>query len=270
MIRTALMMLCVFGMAVAYAQPPSFNFRRLGISEGLHDGTVRCVGQDTFGFIWIGTVGALNRFDGKKIEVFTYDMNDSTTPYSSQPRCMHSDRQGRFWIGYESGLAEYEFPTGTFRKVRTLEGRSFSSIVSINDSNLFLGSSSGLIRMNSRTDDTFFYFRSSLSRHEAGLMVINEVDRAFYQKRIAPVTLQKLLENAIKHNIIDPETPLCIRFYVEGDYLVAENNLQRKNYVETSNKKGLSSLERLYGYISDKPIIIEDNSHFFIVKIPLL
>lgn len=167
MIRTALMMLCVFGMAVAYAQPPSFNFRRLGISEGLHDGTVRCVGQDTFGFIWIGTVGALNRFDGKKIEVFTYDMNDSTTPYSSQPRCMHSDRQGRFWIGYESGLAEYEFPTGTFRKVRTLEGRSFSSIVSINDSTLFLGSSSGLIRMNSRTDDTFFYVRSSLLRHEA-------------------------------------------------------------------------------------------------------
>jgi len=150
-----------------FAQKPSFNFRKLGISEGLHDGTVRCMGQDKFGFIWIGTVGALNRFDSKKVEVFTYDMEDTTTPYSSQPRCMHSDRQGRFWIGYQTGLLEYMFETGSFRKVTTMGNLFLSAITTTNDSTMFLGASAGLIKLNTRTDDTLFYRRSPLQRHAA-------------------------------------------------------------------------------------------------------
>jgi ligand-binding sensor domain-containing protein len=149
------------------AQPSSFNFRKLGISEGLHDGTIRCVGQDTFGFIWIGSVGALNRFDGKKVEVFTYDLADSTTPYSSQPRCMHSDKQGRFWIGYETGLLEYVFQTGAFRKVATMQTWMIAALASINDSTLFVGAWNGLIRLNTRTDDTLYYTNSKLPRHAA-------------------------------------------------------------------------------------------------------
>lgn len=114
------------------------------------------------------------------------------------------------------------------------------------------------------------YLHLQKTRFGEGLEVINEVDKMHYQKRIAPVTLQKLIENAIKHNVIDTDSPLVIRLYVEDNHLVTINNLQRKNFVETSNKKGLDSLARLYSYISDKPIIIEDDSNFFIVKIPLL
>src|ERR1043165_6071599 len=157
---------CCIGIA-AFAQQSSFNFRKLGISEGLHDGTIRCVGQDTFGFIWIGTVAALNRFDGKKVEIFTYDLRDSTTPYSSQPRCMHSDKQGRFWIGYETGLLEYIFKTGTFRKVKTMQTWMLSALTALNDSTMFAGAWNGLIRLNTRTDDTFYYAHSTLPRHAA-------------------------------------------------------------------------------------------------------
>ncbi len=150
---------------VAVAQERSYNFRKLGINEGLHDGTVRCVAQDTFGFIWIGTVGALNRFDSKKVEVFTYDMDDTTSPYSSQPRSMHSDKQGRFWVGFETGLTEYMFSTGNFRRVRTLEGRAVYALLSINDSTLLLANNRGLIRFNTRTDDTFWYSHSASPAH---------------------------------------------------------------------------------------------------------
>lgn len=168
MVRSIFIALCLCCIGIlAHAQPSSFNFRKLGINDGLHDGTVKCVAQDTFGFIWIGTVGALNRFDSKKVEVFAYDMEDSTTPYSSQPRCMHSDKQGRFWVGYETGLQEYMFATGTFRKVKTMGTWFLSAITTIDDSTMFLGASGGLIRLNTRTDDTFLYVRSQLPRHAA-------------------------------------------------------------------------------------------------------
>lgn len=155
---------CYAGLT-GWAQPKSYNFRKLGINEGLHDGTVRCIAQDTLGFIWIGTVGALNRFDSKKVEVFTYDMDDTTSPYSSQPRSMHSDIQGRFWVGYETGLIEYVFATGNFRKVKTLENQSIYSLLSINDTTLLIACRRGLVKLNTATDDTFWYDNSKSARY---------------------------------------------------------------------------------------------------------
>jgi len=96
------------------------------------------------------------------------------------------------------------------------------------------------------------------------------VDEIFNHKKIVPVTLQNLVENSIKHNIVDGETPLKIDIYVEDDYLIVKNNLQRKKFVETSNKQGLDNLISLYHYLSEKPLIIDENEYFFTVKIPLI
>ena len=85
-----------------------------------------------------------------------------------------------------------------------------------------------------------------------------------------PVTIQNLLENAIKHNITDEENPLTIRIYVEDETLCVMNTLQKKNFVETSNKQGLTSLKSLYGYLSDCPIQITETDTHFVVKIPLI
>ncbi|MBX2904839.1 MAG: histidine kinase [Taibaiella sp.] len=174
-------LLCCLSLSLP-AQQSSYNFRKLGISDGLHDGAVKCIGQDAFGFIWIATVGALNRYDSRKVEVFTFDMNDSTTPYSSQPKCMLSDKQGRFWIGYETGLLEYKFATGTFRKVPALEKCYIHAIACTNDSTLYLGSPKGLIKLNTRTEDTVFYARSSNPKHAplAGAKVYDITYKAPY------------------------------------------------------------------------------------------
>ena len=89
-------------------------------------------------------------------------------------------------------------------------------------------------------------------------------------KKIAPVTLQNLVENAMKHNIIDADTPLIIDITSRHEYLIIKNNLQRKNMVETSNKQGLASLQSLYGYFSKRPVIIEEDEKRFIIQIPLI
>ena len=116
--------------------------------------------------------------------------------------------------------------------------------------------------------DTFI--RLQQMRFNRGLQVTIHVPEQYDYRRIAPVTLQNLIENAIKHNVIDEETPLRIEIYVEDDFLIVKNNLQRKKFVETSNKQGLDNLRSLYKYLSDKPVIIEEKDNCFIVKIPLI
>lgn len=108
------------------------------------------------------------------------------------------------------------------------------------------------------------------TRFSDGLLVDVHVDEELYTNKIVPVTLQNLIENAIKHNIIDEDTPLMISIYTEEDYIVVRNNLQKKSFVETSNKQGLQHMQSLYSYITLKPIIITDDGVCYYVKIPLI
>ncbi|MES2776951.1 MAG: histidine kinase [Bacteroidota bacterium] len=108
------------------------------------------------------------------------------------------------------------------------------------------------------------------ARFETALVVNVDVEEEQLYKKIAPVTLQNLVENAIKHNMLSKAKPLTIDFFIEQDYLVVRNNLQRKNFVETSNRTGLHSMRDLYRYLSQRPLIIEEDESFFVVKVPLL
>ena len=87
---------------------------------------------------------------------------------------------------------------------------------------------------------------------------------------LVPVTLQILIENAIKHNVVDLTKPLTISITSEDHYLVVANNIQTKRRVEESNKQGLENLRSLYQYFSDRPVLIEDDGIQFKVKVPLL
>jgi sensor histidine kinase YesM len=114
------------------------------------------------------------------------------------------------------------------------------------------------------------YIQLQKTRFAKGLEINLNIDEAHHYRKIAPVTLQNLVENAIKHNIADPDSPLVIDLFIENDYLVVRNNLQKKNFVETSNKQGLANMESLYRYLSGRPMIITEDANYFTVKIPLI
>ncbi|NCU06049.1 MAG: hypothetical protein GXC73_18955 [Chitinophagaceae bacterium] len=114
------------------------------------------------------------------------------------------------------------------------------------------------------------YINLQKTRFKEGLQVKINVDEEELHKKIAPVTLQNLVENAMKHNVIDLDTPLIITVTAKDGYLHVANNLQRKNMVETSNKQGLASLQSLYHYLSRRPVQIEESATEFIISIPLI
>jgi len=114
------------------------------------------------------------------------------------------------------------------------------------------------------------YVQLQQTRFNDGLLVNIDIDEEYAQCRIVPVTLQNLLENAIKHNIIDTDSPLVIDITTGNEYLVVRNNLQKKKFVETSNGQGLANMKSLYKYLSGKEMFIEECEHYFTVKIPLI
>jgi two-component system LytT family sensor kinase len=87
---------------------------------------------------------------------------------------------------------------------------------------------------------------------------------------IAPLTIQILIENAIKHNVISDDKPLTIELYNEESYIVIENNLQKKKILESKDKIGLNNIKSRYEVLSDKPVIIDESDNKFIVKIPFI
>lgn len=88
---------------------------------------------------------------------------------------------------------------------------------------------------------------------------------------VAPLALQMLVENAIKHNVISEEKPLTIKIHAHNGSVVVENNLQRKSVIqEPSSGVGLENIKKRYQFLSDKPVMIKDDSLSFAVALPLI
>lgn len=98
----------------------------------------------------------------------------------------------------------------------------------------------------------------------------NSIDEKAKSKFIPPMSLQLLIENAIKHNIIRTDAPLKIELSAEEEYLVVKNNFQFRKPEENSSGTGLPNIISHYQYFTDKEVIIKNDNTYFTVKIPLL
>ncbi len=117
---------------------------------------------------------------------------------------------------------------------------------------------------------TIFLF--SKKRFGTGIRLINNIpDDILQAKKIAPLSLQLLAENAIKHNAFTQQQPLLLELSVnDNDWLVIKNNLQAKQNHETGAGMGLQNIQRRYKLLTGKDVEIQKTDLFFIVKIPLI
>jgi len=90
------------------------------------------------------------------------------------------------------------------------------------------------------------------------------------EAKIVPLSLQLLLENAVKHNVVTSERPLHIKVFEQHGSLVVQNNFQEKQVVKKSSGVGLQNIKQRYAILTDKQIAIEKDSINFSVRLPML
>lgn len=101
-----LILVCCSGLAWGQpspGQPPRLKFKRITLEQGLSSTLVRSVNQDQDGFIWFGTEGGLNRYDGNAIKVIRSKSNEPNTLASNYIDLIYQDRQKRLWVGTAGG-----------------------------------------------------------------------------------------------------------------------------------------------------------------------
>jgi hypothetical protein len=108
-------------------------------------------------------------------------------------------------------------------------------------------------------------------RFESALMVDIEVPDSAGELKVVPASLQMLVENAIKHNVVSAQRPLKLSIRLNGEQeLIVENSLQRRSDVGESTQIGLDNISRRYRLISGKDIVVREDLLHFRVTLPLL
>ena len=91
-----------------------------------------------------------------------------------------------------------------------------------------------------------------------------------YDAKVVPLSLQLLLENTIKHNVVSENKPLHIKIYIKNNFLVVENNLQKKEVLQDRKGVGLQNIVSRYAILSERKVLIDETKETFAVYLPIL
>ena len=146
------------------------------------------------------------------------------------------------------------FTTSLSKVYRYVLEQKDKELVSVEEELAFAKTYMNLLKM--RFENSLFY--------ELPTTILNP------EAKVVPLSLQLLLENTVKHNVVSEQRPLHIRIFLEGDYLVVENDYQKKEVLQERQGVGLQNIINRYGIITNRKVLVEQNELVFAVKIPVL
>lgn len=115
-----------------------------------------------------------------------------------------------------------------------------------------------------------YFYLLKIRFGDAISMVIEITDLSSEDFLIPPISMQALVENAIKHNEFNEKTPLTIQVSVSSSYAIVKNVINLRTYTVPSSRIGLGNLDNRYKLITKRNIIIENNFKTFTVKLPII
>ncbi|MBO5733160.1 MAG: histidine kinase [Alistipes sp.] len=127
-----------------------------------------------------------------------------------------------------------------------------------------------LVKLSEEIDFTMMYVDLLKERFVEGMVIDIDIDKTMNNRYVVPCSIQLLVENATKHNIVAVESPLHISIKTEGELLVVRNNLQQRTHGQPSTHLGLANISRQYLDITRRDIEILKSETEFIVKLPIV
>ncbi|WP_333878679.1 tetratricopeptide repeat-containing sensor histidine kinase [Flavobacterium sp.] len=127
-----------------------------------------------------------------------------------------------------------------------------------------------LITLSEELQHVNAYLQLQKMRFHDNLIIDIQIDSKVMAYFLPPFSLQMVIENAVKHNVISSEAPLFISISNTEDFLRITNNLQQRNYVEDSTKTGLKNIISRYKYITALRPVFEIRNDQFVVELPII
>lgn len=162
--RTLMILVLV---ANSYAQNNTMRFEHLTVEDGLSEGAIYSILQDSKGFMWFGTRFGLNRYDGHEFRVFNHDPNDPTSIPGHWISALTEDRQGYLWVGtQEDGAAIYDPSNENFHAFKhdkgdpsSLSSDLVTSIYEDSHGTIWIGTKNGLNRFEQESQSFTKFFK---------------------------------------------------------------------------------------------------------------
>jgi sensor histidine kinase YesM len=115
------------------------------------------------------------------------------------------------------------------------------------------------------------YYQLLQTRHGEAVKLNIEIDKRYNPYLLPSLTLQLLVENVVKHNVLSKNKPLVIDiFTTAGNKLVVNNNLQRRTVQAPSNKVGLDNIKAKYDLLKQPGFRVMEDGKNFTVILPLI
>jgi LytS/YehU family sensor histidine kinase len=126
-----------------------------------------------------------------------------------------------------------------------------------------------LIQLSHELQFTQAYFFLLQTRFGTGISLQVNIEEPYHQHLVPPLTLQLLVENAVKHNQVSASKPLKVEIGCEDGTLVVQNNRQPKR-AAASHGMGLSNISAKYKLLNQPDLFILNEEYRFTVKVPLI
>lgn len=127
-----------------------------------------------------------------------------------------------------------------------------------------------LISLDKELEFVMHYFELQKERDENKILLEIDIENAD-KFRVVPISLQILVENALKHNTVSEEKPLKIKIYKNDKYVMVSNKIQRKSVLGTSSTGiGFPNLKKRVKLITNKDVIINQENDLFLVELPII
>ncbi|MEM9679903.1 MAG: histidine kinase, partial [Bacteroidota bacterium] len=107
-------------------------------------------------------------------------------------------------------------------------------------------------------------------RHSGAIYINTNITVKPRSVMIPTLSLQMLVENALKHNYYSKEQPITIDIYTKDHRLIVKNNIRKRVDSETSTKLGLVNIKKRYAFYTNKDVIVDEDQGMFKVSMPLL
>ncbi len=115
------------------------------------------------------------------------------------------------------------------------------------------------------------YYKLLKTRYGNGFELQINIDPKYKEYQLPSLSLQLLVENAVKHNIVSKQKPVQVRIHSSPDArLIVENNLNKKIHITESTGIGLSNIREKYKLLNRDEVIVSETNEKFMVSVPLI